>query len=99
MKEFDPKREFLFDYITVVAECTFAIAVIGSLFARNNSIRFIYFFLAVWVGTYLYDSMYSYLSEGRYDDSTDYVAERYRACCSGNRNVCGDLSYYGRQCF
>ena len=29
MKEFDPKREFLFDYITVVAECTFAIAVIG----------------------------------------------------------------------
>lgn len=25
MKEFDPKREFLFDYITVVAECTFAI--------------------------------------------------------------------------
>ena len=45
MKEFDPKREFLFDYITVVAECTFAIAVIGSLFARNNSISFIYFFL------------------------------------------------------
>lgn len=37
MKEFDPKREFLFDYITVVAECTFAIAVIGSLFARDNS--------------------------------------------------------------
>ena len=45
MKEFDPKREFLFDYITVVAECTFAIAVIGSLFARNNSISFVYFFL------------------------------------------------------
>lgn len=45
MKEFDPKREFLFDYITVVAECTFAIAVIGSLFAKNNSIGFIYFFL------------------------------------------------------
>ena len=45
MKEFDSKREFLFDYITVVAECTFAIAVIGSLFARNNSISFIYFFL------------------------------------------------------
>ena len=45
MKEFDPKREFLFDYITVVAECTFAIAVIGSLFARNNSISFSYFFL------------------------------------------------------
>ena len=43
MKEFDPKREFLFDYITVVAECTFAIAVIGSLFARNNSISFVYF--------------------------------------------------------
>ena len=43
MKEFDPKREFLFDYITVVAERTFAIAVIGSLFARNNSISFVYF--------------------------------------------------------
>ena len=41
MKEFAPKREFLFDYITVVAEC----AVIGSLFARNNSISFIYFFM------------------------------------------------------
>ena len=62
MKEFDPKREFLFDYITVVAECTFAIAVIGSLFARNNSISFIYFFSAVWVGAHLHDSMYSYLS-------------------------------------
>lgn len=45
MKEFDPKREFLFDYITVVAECTLAIAVIGSIFARNNSIGFLYFFL------------------------------------------------------
>ena len=45
MKEFDPKREFLFDYITVVAECTLAIAVIGSIFARNNSISFLYFFL------------------------------------------------------
>lgn len=45
MKEFDPKREFLFDYITVVAECTFAMALIGSLFAGNISIRFIYFFL------------------------------------------------------
>ena len=40
MKEFDPKREFLFDYITV-------------------------------------------------------VAKRYRACRSGNCNVCCDLSYYG----
>ena len=45
MKEFDPVREFIFDYITVVAENTLAIAVIGSLFARNNSISFIYFFL------------------------------------------------------
>ena len=45
MKEFDPRREFLFDYITVVAECTFAIAVIGSLFARNHDISFVYFFL------------------------------------------------------
>lgn len=25
----------------------------------------------------------------------DYVAERYRACSSGNCNVCCDLSYYG----
>ena len=45
MKEFDPKREFLFDYITVVAECTFAMALVGSLFAGNISIRFVYFFL------------------------------------------------------
>lgn len=45
MKEFDPVREFLFDYITVVAENTLAIAVIGSIFARNANISFVYFFL------------------------------------------------------
>lgn len=45
MKEFDPVREFVFDYITVVAECTLAIAVIGSIFARKESISFWYFFL------------------------------------------------------
>ncbi len=45
MKEFDPVREFLFDYITVVAENTLAIAVIGSIFARNADISFLYFFL------------------------------------------------------
>lgn len=45
MKEFDPIREFLFDYITVVAENTLAIAVIGSLFVRNAMIDFSYFFL------------------------------------------------------
>ena len=31
MKEFDPVREFIFDYITVVAENTLAIAVIFAL--------------------------------------------------------------------
>lgn len=45
MKEFDPLREFLFDYITVVAENTLAIAVIGSIFAGNANISFLYFFL------------------------------------------------------
>lgn len=45
MKEFDPLREFLFDYITVVAENTLAIAVIGTLFVRDASISFWYFFL------------------------------------------------------
>ena len=45
MKEFDPIREFLFDYITVVAENTLAIAVIGSIFVRDASISFAYFFL------------------------------------------------------
>lgn len=45
MKEFDPIREFIFDYITVVAECTLAIAVIGSIFAGKESISFWYFFL------------------------------------------------------
>ena len=45
MKEFDPVREFIFDYITVAAECTLAIAVIGSIFAGNASISFLYFFL------------------------------------------------------
>lgn len=45
MKQFDPLREFLFDYITVVCENTLAIAVIGSLFARDVQISFPYFFL------------------------------------------------------
>lgn len=45
MKEFDSVREFIFDYITVVAECTLAIAVIGSIFAGNVDISFLYFFL------------------------------------------------------
>lgn len=45
MKEFDPLREFIFDYITVVAECTLAIAVIGSIFAGKANISFLYFFL------------------------------------------------------
>lgn len=45
MKEFDPLREFIFDYITVVAENTLSIAVIGSIFVRNGSITFVYFFL------------------------------------------------------
>lgn len=44
MKEFDPVLEFIFDYITVVAECTFAIAVIGSIFAGEADISFLYFF-------------------------------------------------------
>ena len=38
MKEFDPVREFIFDYITVVAENTLAIAVIGSIFVRDARI-------------------------------------------------------------
>ena len=45
MKEFDPLREFIFDYITVVAENTLSIAVVGSLFARDVQITFSYFFL------------------------------------------------------
>ncbi len=45
MKKFDPLREFVFDYITVVAENTLSIAVIGTIFVRNESITFVYFFL------------------------------------------------------
>lgn len=45
MKEFDPLREFVFDFITVVAENTLAIAVIGSIFVPNAGISFLYFFL------------------------------------------------------
>lgn len=45
MKDFDPIREFVFDYITVVAENTLAIAVIGTIFVRDASISFAYFFL------------------------------------------------------
>ena len=45
MKAFDPIREFIFDYITVVAENTLSIAVVGSLFARDVQISFMHFFL------------------------------------------------------
>ena len=45
MKDFDPMREFVFDYITVVAENTLAIAVIGTIFVRDVNISFAYFFL------------------------------------------------------
>ena len=45
MKEFDPMRRFVFDYITVVAENTLSIAVIGSIFVKDASIDFTYFFL------------------------------------------------------
>lgn len=45
MKDFDPMREFIFDYITIVAENTLAIAVIGTIFVKNASISFAYFFL------------------------------------------------------
>ena len=45
MKDFDPMREFVFDYITVVAENTLAIAVIGTIFVRDANISFAYFFL------------------------------------------------------
>ena len=45
MKEFDPVREFLFDYITVFDENTLAIAVIGSIFVIDASFSFVYFFL------------------------------------------------------
>ena len=45
MKEFDPMRECLFDYITVVAEMTFSIAVIGSIFMSDANIRFYYFYI------------------------------------------------------
>lgn len=45
MKQFDPLREFLFDYITCVAENTLAIAVIGTIFVKNAQIGFGYFFL------------------------------------------------------
>lgn len=45
MKEFDPMRRFVFDYITVVVENTLSIAVIGSIFVKDASIDFTYFFL------------------------------------------------------
>ena len=50
MKEFDPVREFLFDYITVVAENTLAIAVIGTVFAKGATISFAYFFMPFVLG-------------------------------------------------
>lgn len=45
MKEFDPLREFLFDYIVAVAENTLAIAVIGSIFLGDAAVSFFYFFV------------------------------------------------------
>lgn len=50
MKNFNPFREFLFDYITVVAENTLAIAVIGSIFARDAAISYVHFFMPLVLG-------------------------------------------------
>ncbi len=50
MKDFDPIREFVFDYITVVAQNTLAIAIIGSIFAKNVAIDYRYFFLPFVLG-------------------------------------------------
>lgn len=77
MKEFDPFREFLFDYITVVAENTLAIAVIGSIFAGDVNISFGYFFLPFFAGISVYAALYPDLSERGYDGKADFVAERH----------------------
>lgn len=45
MKNFNPFREFIFDYITVAAESTLSIAVIGSIFAGDAVIGYRYFFM------------------------------------------------------
>ena len=50
MKNFNPFREFIFDYITVVAENTLAIAVIGSIFAQDAVISYLYFFMPFVLG-------------------------------------------------
>ena len=50
MKEFDPFREFIFDYIVTVVENALAIAVIGSIFLRDVTISFPYFFIPFVLG-------------------------------------------------
>ena len=86
MKEFDPVREFIFDYITVVAENTLAIAVIGSIFVRDASISFVYFFLPFVLALICMIPCIP-ISEGRYDRKADITAKRNRTCGIGSRNV------------
>ena len=86
MKEFDPVREFIFDYITVVAENTLAIAVIGSIFVRCKY-QLCLLLPAICTCVNLYDSLYPNLSEGRYDRKADITAKRNRTCGIGSRNV------------
>ena len=50
MKNFNPFREFIFDYITMVAENTLAIAVIGSIFAKDAVIGYHHFFMPLVLG-------------------------------------------------
>ena len=81
MKEFDPVREFIFDYITVVAENTLAIAVIGSIFVRDASISFVYFFLPFVLALIcMIPCIPIYLKE-------DMTVKRNRTCGIGSRNV------------
>lgn len=84
MKQFDPLREFLFDYITCVAENTLAIAVIGTIFVKNAQIGFGYFFPTLCAGISLYAALYSNLSERGYDDKTGADSEICRADCIGS---------------
>ncbi len=50
MKNFNPVREFVFDYIMVVAEITLATAVIGSIFAGDTLIHYSQFFMPFLLG-------------------------------------------------
>lgn len=87
MKEFDPIREFIFDYITVVAGEYTGNCCYWKHLCKRCKYQLCLLFPAICTCVNLYASLYPNLSEGRYDCKADITAKRNRTCGIGDCNV------------